>query len=130
MKKSSAAPSSRRSVSFFPSVRVHPTLHVKNYTKQELEATWFTQSEFVTMRANVKDAVANMKSQSCIRGLECRTKQGSYMRFESRETSMNVVLMEQRRQQSLGIVDVQQLSRVYKQCTHVSVIMAHELAME
>ena len=95
-----------------------------------MEATWYTPSEFIAMKANVKEAVANMKSQVCIRGLECRTKQGSYMRFESRETSLNVVLMEQRRQQCLGIVDVQQLSRVYKQSTHVSVVMAQELAME
>ena len=133
-----------KSVSFHKSVRVQPVLHVKDYTKEEFAATWYSKSEIVAIRDVIVKAIKEMEAGGAttaetkraqflhnrFRGLETRTAKGSSMKGESRMLSKTVVLQEQKRQRQLNISDPDYLALLYKQNSQISKVMAQEMAMD
>ena len=135
---------SGKSVSFHKSVKVQPVLHVKDYTKEEFAATWYSKSEIGAIRDVIMKAIKEMEAGGAttaeakraqflhnrFRGLEARTAKGSSMKGESRMLSKSIVLQEQKRQRKLNISDPDYLALLYKQNSQISKVVAQEMAMD
>ena len=135
-----------RKVSFYKSVKVHPVLHLKDYTKEEFCATWCSKSEIAAIRQAIYKTIKEMEAISSssrsitaktrgqlhnqFRGLEFRTRKGKSMKGESRKLANSIVLQEQERQRKSGICDQDYLALLYKQQSRLSIVMAQEIAMD
>lgn len=124
----------RRSVSFKESVRVRPTLSYKNYTEDELEATWYTETETLQIRYQTKLVVQQMMKKSTAskvdgRGLEYRTKHGYKERKAARMTSRQIVLDEQLRQKEMEDYDPTYLALLYTDACVSSKTTAHKFGL-
>ena len=144
-------------VSFFESVRVKKTLHINDYTQDEIDATWYNEMEVATIRFNTKLFVQEMEStkkkkkknccklqhqhqqqqheeddeeeetETTARGLECRTKLGQKRKFTLRRMSQLIVLDEQYRQFVMDEIDPDYLALLYKQSCEQCVLEARQL---
>ena len=111
----------RKTVSFSSKVHVRATLHINEYTNEEIHATWFNAGEFETIKKDVKFALdlfqaglLDEDSESyCRRGLEYRTKIGMRRRMMNKELARSVVLDEQERQWTFGLDDAAEIARIY-----------------
>eukprot|EP00545_Synedropsis_sp_CCMP1620_P007960 CAMPEP_0119014270 /NCGR_PEP_ID=MMETSP1176-20130426/9447_1 /TAXON_ID=265551 /ORGANISM="Synedropsis recta cf, Strain CCMP1620" /LENGTH=213 /DNA_ID=CAMNT_0006967425 /DNA_START=96 /DNA_END=737 /DNA_ORIENTATION=- len=100
----------KKSVSFSPSAQCRETLHVNNYSEEELESCWYTTSDLSKMRKECKPILRLLKNgmypgdcdQRTARGLECRIKTGKKERRESKKMSWAAVLGEQQMQVNEG----------------------------
>ena len=131
-----------KSVTFNKSVKVRPVLHCKDYTKAELNASFYNQYEISAIRTAMKFAAKALEEgtiqrhdvddneQFCIRGLESRTQKGHVQRSNNKKESRRIVLVEQRRQKQSGKFDPSYISYLYKESTRISLLMAQEIAME
>ena len=70
------------------------------------------------------------ENRFCVRGLESKTTDGSQQRSQNKKLARKVVLDEQKRQAKTGKVDPSYISYLYKESTHLSLLMAQEIAME
>ena len=128
----------KKSVSFYGSVRVKKTIHINDYTQDEIDATWYNEMEVATIRFNTKLVVKEMESkcglqhpeEETTRGLECRTTLGQKRKFTLRRMSQLVVLDEQDRQFEMGDFDPEYLSLLYKQCCEQSVAEARRIGQQ
>ena len=141
-----SADQSRQSVTFCKTVKAKSTLHYKDYTEEEIEATWYSQSEVQAIRLDAKVAAQEIdrRQQSkedgeehdadvdveicCARGLESRTKRGYGLRFRRRSSVVNLVLLEQERQQVMGDYDPEYIALLYQQSCQPSLIDAQQIA--
>ena len=125
---------SRRSVTFKESVRVRPTLSYKDYTEEELEATWYTEIETVSIRYQTKLTVQQMMKKDTAskvegRGLEYRTKHGYNERKQARKNSRQIVFDEQARQTEMGDYDPTYLAMLYADACTSSTTTAHKFGV-
>ena len=133
------------SVSFCKTVKAKNTLHHKSYTQEEIEATWYSQSEMQSIRLESKATAQEIQRRQSkkeqqtqedddenfvARGLEARTKRGAELRMQRRASSINLVLDEQHRQQVMGDYDPEYLSLVYKQSCQPSLLDAQRNAQQ
>jgi len=123
-----------RQVTFDPAVRAKFTLHLNNFTRQELQQSWYCADDIAAIRAEARQAVRQMDAlekqhghhqqhephaaevaivEEC-RGLECRTRRGLDWRNRHKRRSRRAVLEEQRAQQAEGVHFPDTLARVYK----------------
>ena len=70
------------------------------------------------------------ENRFCVRGLESKTTDGSQQRSQNKKLARKVVLDEQKRQAKAGKVDPSYIAYLYKESTHLSLLMAQEIAME
>ena len=123
-------------VSFHQNVYVAFHIHVKDFTADEVERTWYSHSEIKEIKHDCAETVRRMSEGSfsaedenfCTRGLEYRTKTGSQSRQRNKFTSWDAVFLEQDRQWRKGIFDGETLSRAYSTCTAQSSWAAAVLA--
>jgi hypothetical protein len=126
----------QRSVSFNDAVLGIDTLHVNNYTDEEVFNTWFTQREYKEMKREIKVTVAMIENKSNFaegvnfssRGLEDKTADTIVQKVEHRYFAMDAVLDEQDRQQDAGICDPHKLSLVYTEYSFISHMAAFLMA--
>ena len=148
MKKRTSACSSisadqpRQSVTFSKTVKAKSTLHYKDYTEEEIEATWYSRSEVQAIRLDVKVAAQEVdRRQSkdgegndadveicCARGLEAKTKRGYETKFRRRNSVVNLVLQEQERQQVMDDYDPEYIALLYKQSCRPALLDAQHIA--
>jgi hypothetical protein len=133
VKTASLAPKvSRSSVYFYPDVTVRPTLHICNYTKEEVESCWHKGNDIIKIKINIGRTLRKMADcQSlddqnyCTRGLESGTKEGSEQKCLNRKRAINAVLILCRAQKDEGcILDEHMLAAVYKKFSHQCQIAA------
>ena len=112
---------STKSVTFNKAVAVVRTLHISNYTDEEVFDTWFSPKEYKQMKREVKLTVSMMEKKANFtegvnfssHGLEGRTTDQMVERKEHRFASLDAVLDEQDRQRELEICDPIALRNVY-----------------
>ena len=144
-----------RSIKFCKKVRVQPTLHVRDFTKSELQTTWYSQEEIATIRQRTKDMMKMLQqaqeshklgnkhqediiNKYCIRGLEHRTRKGMKAKATSRMMGWDAVLNEQARQKEFGFGGFrssggggeESIAHLYKQTTAFAIEMALQRAKE
>ena len=99
----------RLSVSFNTKVTVRNTIHINNYSEEELSATWFSTNEFNAMKSEMKSTLKKMKRNGgksipindedvvglSSRGLESLTPDGIAKKRIVRQNAIDAVLDEQ-----------------------------------
>ena len=126
----------RRSVSFDSNVACVDTLHLNDYTDEELSNTWFTPREYKALRAENKLTVALMESGTdfeeelafCSKGLEGMTNIERGRKFELRFRCGRAIFDEQDRQKRLGMDDPVSLAQIYGKYTFSSKMEAFLMA--
>lgn len=125
---SNKKPRPKRSVSFHVSVTVRPSLHIVDYTENEINLCWYKAEEYRSIRADIHRAVNCLQKQHqqqeqqheqqqgeypaaqhehkheentnerCWRGIECKTRQSRSRRQQLRLSGWYAVFSEQERQ--------------------------------
>jgi hypothetical protein len=118
--------SSGKHVTFFPTVTVQPVLSRKDYTQEEIKATWFSCEEVDAIKCScaIQVDMLNMgvklsEKKYSARGLEGFTASGCASKAKIRCHSFLVVVEEQCIQwmEYRKIVDHYTISRLYHQVT-------------
>ena len=125
----------RKNVSFCAQARCKRSLHWKNYTQYEIEASYWGAEEYARIR---QDLCVTMKliragldvdetHHYCRRGLERGHPQSRSAAY--RREAIQGVLEEQRRQRQRGINDTDLLSTAYSALSHTSEASARLLGL-
>ena len=124
-------PKSRRSVSFAPQVDSQSSLHLKDYTEEEIKATWYTNDEYTMVKLAYRMTVSMVAQgellppDQCFRGLEQKTPEGQQTRMMSQIQSLSAVMDEQDRQRKEGELDDVHLGLIYMAETAQCMAAAH-----
>lgn len=124
-----AAPPRRRVV-FNRDVYVQETIHVNDYTDDELDDTWYTRQDFkdqkaefaVTVRLIATERYTGDDDFHCARGLEYRHREGAKARQTNKLKGLMSVLEEQERQQIAGEENDEMIALAY---THANFKCRH-----
>ena len=129
-KKQQAKSAMKKTVSFSKNAKMKGTLHLDDYTTEEIQATWYARTEMKQIREDVRLTVKlmdegllsskdNEDSEYCTRGLECRTSRLSPIKTHNKRIARDVVLDEQDYQQfQLMTCDPERLATVYNRVTY------------
>lgn len=128
--------SSKKRVTF-GRISVADTLNRDAYTKEELEASFFTDEDYEQITKDCCKQVSKMEQGKVLRdkkyssrGLEGHTLLGSIAKFENRMLSISLVLSEQERQRTGSEQRNHDLIAVrYHQCTSSVQLWAHTIGM-
>lgn len=93
----------KATVSFSSRVVVRHTIHLSDYTPEEIENTFFTKDEYRRIKEDIKftlelmeaDLLDEDSTEFCRRGIEHKTSQGLARRWSTRTESVLAVLAEQ-----------------------------------
>jgi hypothetical protein len=130
-----AAPAPRRRVVFNRDVYVQETIHVNDYSDDEMDATWYTRDDFKNQKAEFAITVRMLATNRysgdddihCARGLEYRHREGAKERQKNKLNGLMSVLEEQERQQLVGEENDEKISQAYVQanyhCRHAALEM-------
>mmetsp|Transcript_127579 Transcript_127579/g.190166 ORF Transcript_127579/g.190166 Transcript_127579/m.190166 type:complete len:217 (-) Transcript_127579:50-700(-) len=143
-KKQHSRPAKRRLVTFNNAVRVSRTLHINSYSHAEIDACWYSQREYTTIRENAWQEANSCSAQDdggadslqgpqhshypeqqrcqekgeaeecCVRGVECFTRRGARQKLKNKISGRNAVLYEQGLQWDEGVYRPEDIAEVYK----------------
>ena len=134
---SSTSSNPLRRVQFQKRIRFRRILHLNQYTAEEIDATWFTESECNEIRERALDEINDIldseqfgteSDEYTSRGLEGRTQLGLSRKLVNRHRSIDAVLDEQDYQRQEGIKDEEVIANVYLQITAKCQIYANFMA--
>lgn len=107
-KQSLDTPAPKKSVAFNEVVHVQTTIHINDYTPEEVHDCWYNADEFMVIKANVRFAVSLLeqgvfptttddeeREGFCRRAVECRTKANATRRRQLKMSAWLAVLEEQ-----------------------------------
>ena len=125
----------KKSVSFLPSVLVYRTLHINDFTNEEIEKTWYGADEMATIVNECVKTIASMdnnpgiSSEQTFRGLEVRTPEAQKKRTAHRFSAIDAVLEEQEGQWQNGENDVQKIQQIYLAYSKLSEAEAYRFGL-
>eukprot|EP00525_Craspedostauros_australis_P000819 CAMPEP_0198116096 /NCGR_PEP_ID=MMETSP1442-20131203/9451_1 /TAXON_ID= /ORGANISM="Craspedostauros australis, Strain CCMP3328" /LENGTH=178 /DNA_ID=CAMNT_0043773789 /DNA_START=9 /DNA_END=541 /DNA_ORIENTATION=- len=123
----------KKSVTFFGYAKQHATLHIKDYTNDEIDACWLSKQDKIHTRQDIIGTLrqhGNSNSSDLdIRGLESHTVQGSQQRRANRDESISAVLDEQDLQEHEGSFCPDMIAAVYADTTRNAQMRANVQAM-
>jgi hypothetical protein len=131
----SLAPKPRRTVSFGTTLQMKQTIHIRDYTADEIENTWYSTAEYKLIKLSVSTIVLMLKQgeqlrpDQCVRGLEYKTRHGRETRVLNQIEALIAVLDEQDRQALNDEKDLDRLSQVYTLLTAHCVATAHYIGL-
>ncbi|GAX11956.1 hypothetical protein FisN_8Lh048 [Fistulifera solaris] len=110
-----------KSLAFAQENEVFEIPHINDFTDEDVAATWYDAEEYAEIKADYQCVIFMMESGERIdddeehttRGLEYRTQQGAWSRYENKRDAYNAVLDEQDRHWKKDIDDPEALRRVY-----------------
>jgi hypothetical protein len=114
-----------------------PIPHLNNLTDQEVAQIWYDAKEYSEIKSSYQLTILMMESgelkedglHTC-RGLEYRTQQGAWARYENKRDAYNAVLDEQDRQWKVDKDDHDEISRVYLLHSSKCAVAAADRAFE
>ena len=126
-----------KKVRFFQSLQFRETLHISNFTEEEIANTWFTSKECVQMKREEQQTLELLKSgafngdcdQHCARGLENRVRKGALERRLNREVARFTVLDEQDRQEYQLQHNPEAIAKAYIAACNHSMVAAYNVAV-
>ena len=130
----------KKSVTFKPSVACKRTLHVNNYTDEELFQCWWTDDESQAIRKNANQAcklfvqglIEKESKKHSLRGLEykcCKVTQKA--KIALRHAAYDAVLIEQDFQMDSGFeADWEAMAETYKVLSAKAHDIAHRQALK
>ncbi|KAI2514276.1 hypothetical protein MHU86_169 [Fragilaria crotonensis] len=128
---------SRKRVRFFPVVTARETLHVNDYSEDEVAMVWYTPDDFALMRKDRKETLALINSgkysgddaHRCARGLEWASRSGASERRRNKRSGWLAVLEEQAIQKMVDNFDSQTIAMAYATATRHCLEAAYEMAV-
>ena len=126
----------KKSVTFSPSVLMYRTMHIKNFTDEEIDNTWYNAEEMKSIVNECVKIIAFMdstgapSSSECFRGLEFRTPQGQKKRTTHRFCAIDAVLREQDAQWEYEENDINQIRASYRAYSKPSRAEALRIGLE
>ncbi len=123
----------KQSVSFLPSVLVYQTLHINDFTNEEIENTWYDADEMADIVNKCVNMIASrdsMSSDDCFRGLEVRTPEAQKKRTTHRFCAIDDVLGEQDSQWQNEENDIQKIRQCYMAYSKVSEAEAYRMGLQ
>jgi len=128
----------KKSVSFLGRVLVKPSLHVQDFTPQEISACWYDQKEFKLMRKDIRDAAEFFESgmahhdtdEVCRRGLEAADGQLTRLRLRRRNRVYDAIFDEQDAHWRLGMMDPESIAHVARKISRQSALSAQAMGMK
>jgi hypothetical protein len=130
---SSVAKKPPRSVDFAPTVSEIRSLHINDFTDEEISNTWYEYEdfrEFQVLCRNTAKAWREIKESddATLRGLEYLVPSNAKVRKYNKTLALNAVLHEQDRQDSGGFFDDELIAREYGEIAKHRMLAAQQLA--
>jgi len=129
----SMAPLSKH-IQFADENHVRDIPHLDEVPEEEIEATWYSAKEYSEIKQSYQSTIFMMESGEKIaddqttRGLEYRTQEGAWARYENKRDAYNAVLDEQDRQWKVDQDDFEKLREIYLEhstkCAQAAVVRA------
>ena len=107
------------SISFSGKKHIKKIPHLNTMTEEDIESIWYSHYDYDDIKASFEYTVFMMDAgeaktvendEHTTRGLEMRTEEGAWARFEHKRDAYNAVLDEQDRQWNEGEDDPEQIS--------------------
>jgi hypothetical protein len=103
---------------------VFPIPHIRVLGKDEVRAIWYERADYEAMkqsfiplvRSMMKGEAVEENNEQSIRGLEYRTRKGAIRRQHNKLEAISAVLDEQDRQYNAGMMDIELVREVYRNC--------------
>lgn len=100
--------------------QVFPIQHLDDIPEDEVQATWYDSNEYSEIKQSYQLTIFLMESGETLkndehssRGLEYRTQEGAWARYENKRDAYNAVLDEQDRQWQRDQDDHDEIARIY-----------------
>ena len=132
-----------KQVTFHASAKVRRTLHINDYSKDEISSTWYNKQEldfikvenqcYVHMLSNScsSNCSEQEESNNCLRGLEAISDvEFGKQKLANRTAAWEAVLDEQDYQYFEGINEPEMLSLVYFECSYHCQLAAYARARD
>lgn len=126
----------QRCVSFCAVVGVHQVLNRDDFTPEERKSCWYDRVDLRQMKEITKSEARLMEcglqqesEDVCLRGLECRTKEGARTKRQNRSNAIAAVFFELDGQEDDGIFDDEAVADVYFNCSEHCQVSAQMLGM-
>ena len=134
MKHSGKLPLGKRIV-FADKNEVFPIQHLDDMTDEEVFNIWYTSKEYSESKQAYQVTIFMMESGETItgeehtsRGLEYRTQEGAWARYENKRDAYNAVLDEQDRQWKVDKDDYEKIRQIYlkhsTKCANAAIVRA------
>jgi hypothetical protein len=119
----SAAP--KPSISFNPNVLVNLTIHIDEYSEEEIAASWYCEDELKTIKSELTETLLLMANacimpsseRLCSRGIESFTSKGQAIKKHRREEAREAVFDEQEYQFENDIFEPEMIADAYLEQT-------------
>jgi hypothetical protein len=124
-----------RSVSFRSYASARETIHIDDYTNEEISACWYNAVELKTVIVENKttlllmDNVFFSNDRICSRGLESYTQTGQASKRQHREDAIDAAMDEQDFQTDEGITDPEIIADAYIERTRQSQVTARVMGL-
>jgi hypothetical protein len=120
----------------FGAVVVHEVLNSVSFTPEEIKSSWYDRVDLRQMKENAKSEAKLLESgllnegdDICLRGLECRTKEGARTKRHNRANANAAVFFELDSQEDKGISDDEALADAYFNCSEHCKVSAQMIGM-
>jgi hypothetical protein len=124
-----------KGVRFSDKNEVFPIQHLDDMTDEEVYAIWYTSREYSEIKQAYQVTIFMMESgeevsgdEHTSRGLEYRTQEGAWARYENKRDAYNAVLDEQDRQWKVDKDDYDKIRQIYlkhsTKCANAAIVRA------
>lgn len=124
-----------QSIRFAEKNQVCPTHHLDDMTEEEIYSIWYTSKEYSEIKQAYQLTIFMMESGETVtgddhtsRGLEYRTQEGAWARYENKRDAYNAVLDEQDRQWKVDKDDYEKIRLIYlkhsTKCANAAIVRA------
>lgn len=114
---------------------VYPITHLDDIPEEEVNATWYDGNEYAEIKQSYQLTIFMMEAgeqlnveEHTSRGLEYRTQEGAWARYENKRDAYNAVLDEQDRQWQADQDDEEKISIIYLEHSTKCAVAAVERA--
>lgn len=109
-----------KSVRFRESNQFFPIPHLNDLSDEDIAEIWYEPEDYSEIKSSYQLTIFMMESNELVesddhtaRGLEYRTQQGAWSRYENKRDAYNAVLDEQDRQWKVDKDDHEKISQIY-----------------
>jgi hypothetical protein len=124
-----------RSIRWSETNEIHKIHHIDDMSDEQIAATWYAAKEYSEIKSAYQLTIFMMEAGENItgdehtsRGLEYRTQEGAWARYENKRDAYNAVLDEQDRQWKVDKDDHEKIRQIYlkhsTKCANAAVVRA------
>jgi hypothetical protein len=124
-----------RKVKFHNTVRIRETIHINDYSDDEIRRSWYKKVELKRIREDLHRIsyliqTEELEDYECWRGLESRIGERADRRNKIISYAIRVVLWEQEQQSRKKIIDAFAIAKAYFPVSKLSAVMAHNIGLQ